>query len=130
MSSFFFSLKEIVVWKRVWQAKQDGNGSLGDNCMDCGWIVPGLSRKCLPHEAEGFLLKMRSKVFRSNISTLSALMLCYANNRLFSEAQVIWDEIVSSSFAPSVPIISELIYLYATAGHSDMVIRLLQQIHA
>ncbi|KAI5679476.1 hypothetical protein M9H77_10426 [Catharanthus roseus] len=99
---------------------QDGNGSLGDNCMDCGWIVPGLSRKCLPHEAEGFLLKMRSKGFRSNISTLSALMLCYANNRLFSEAQVIWDEIVSSSFAPSVPIISELIYLYATAGHSDM----------
>ncbi|KAI5659193.1 hypothetical protein M9H77_27986 [Catharanthus roseus] len=114
---------------RVWQAKQDGNGSsLGDNCMDCGWIAPGLSRKCLPHEAEEFLLKIRSEGFGCDMSTLSALMLCYANSRLLSEAQVIWDEILSSSFAPSVPIVSELIYLYATAGHFDTVIRLLQQI--
>ena len=71
---------------------------------------------------------MPYKGFLPDVSTLSTLMLCYANKGLFSQAQCIWDEMFNSSFLPSVPIISELIDVYATSGHFDLVSRILHQV--
>lgn len=93
-----------------------------------GWGVQGLRRKFVTHVAEEFLHKKNSEGFRPDNSTLSDLMLYYANNGLFSQAQALWDEMLTRSFIPSVHIVSELIYVYGTSGYFDMVIRLLWQI--
>ncbi|KAL6977906.1 hypothetical protein U1Q18_026689 [Sarracenia purpurea var. burkii] len=61
---------------------------------------------------------------------LSALMLCYANNGLYLEAQAIWDEILNSSFVPNIEIVSKLIDAYGRMGHFDEVTEVLHQVSA
>ncbi|KAM7250908.1 hypothetical protein ACFE04_022791 [Oxalis oulophora] len=48
----------------------------------------------------------------SDKSILSSLMISYANNGCFPQAQEIWDEILDNFFPPSLEIISELITSY------------------
>lgn len=115
--------------KRLWQTKENGIAYRHNGCMYHGWVIPGLRRKVVPHVAQEFLHKKKSEDFSPDNSTLPDLMLYYANNGLFSQAQALWDEMLSSSFVPSVHIVSELIYLYGTSGYFGMVIRLLRQIH-
>ncbi|XP_052183638.1 pentatricopeptide repeat-containing protein At3g42630 isoform X2 [Diospyros lotus] len=71
---------------------------------------------------------MKSEGFPLDVSALSALMLCYANNGLFLEAQAIWDDILNSSFVPNSQIISELIDAYGRMQHFDGVQRMLYQL--
>lgn len=96
--------------------------------MDYTPLIQALSRKRLPHVAQELLFEMRSEGFLPNISTLSALMLCYTENGLFPKAQALWDEIINSSFVPNFQIVSELFDCYGKMGHFDEVTRILHQL--
>lgn len=71
---------------------------------------------------------MKSEGFPIDGSALSALMLCYADNNLFLEAQAIWDQILNSSFVPNIQIVSQLFDAYGRMGQFDEVIRILHQV--
>ncbi|CDP12492.1 unnamed protein product [Coffea canephora] len=121
------SANKFLPLKRLLQGKQEGNVDRHDAYMDCPFSS-NTCTKSLLHVTEELLLEMPYKGFLPDVSTLSTLMLCYANKGLFSQAQCIWDEMFNSSFLPSVPIISELIDVYATSGHFDLVSRILHQV--
>ncbi|XP_059634516.1 pentatricopeptide repeat-containing protein At3g42630 isoform X2 [Cornus florida] len=70
---------------------------------------------------------MKSEGFELDDSTLSAMMLCYADNGFFPEEQSIWDEILNRS-VPNIQIVSELIDAYGRTGQFDKVTRILHQI--
>ncbi|KAL3369017.1 hypothetical protein AABB24_009692 [Solanum stoloniferum] len=114
--------------KRLWRMKQGGNIDPRGNYADCASLIQGLSRKKLPVAAERLVLEMKSEGFVPDSSTLSALMLCYANNGLFCKALAAWDEIMNSSFLPDVHVIAELIDIYGCKGYLDVAVRILHQI--
>lgn len=95
---------------------------------DCAALIQSLSRKNLPHVAQEIFLEMKSEGFPIDGSALSALMLCYADNNLFLEAQAIWDQILNSSFVPNIQIVSQLFDAYGRMGQFDEVIRILHQV--
>lgn len=82
----------------------------------------------MPRVAHELLLELRIQGFQPNSSTLSALMLCYAENGLLPQAEAIWEEIVNSSFVPSTQIVSELFDAYGKMGHFDGVARIVDQV--
>ncbi|PSR85226.1 Pentatricopeptide repeat-containing protein [Actinidia chinensis var. chinensis] len=108
--------------------KQEGSVDR-NTCMDCVALIRTSIRKNLPNVAKEIFLEMKSEGFLLDDSSLSALMLCYAYNGLFLEAQAIWDEILNSSFLPNIQIISELIDAYSRMGEFDEVIRILHQMN-
>uniref|UniRef100_A0A2N9FR09 Pentacotripeptide-repeat region of PRORP domain-containing protein n=1 Tax=Fagus sylvatica TaxID=28930 RepID=A0A2N9FR09_FAGSY len=81
----------------------------------------------MPHLAQELLLEIKSEGFLPNGSTLSALMLCYADNGLLPQAQAFWEEIINSSFVPSIQIVSELFDAYGKMGYFDGVSKILDQ---
>ncbi|CAK9135243.1 unnamed protein product [Ilex paraguariensis] len=99
-----------------------------DNYRDCASLLRALSRKNLPYVASKLLFKMKSEGLQPDNSTLSALMVWYANNGLFPQAQAIWEEIINSSSVPSIEIISELIDAYGRIGCFNEVTRILHQV--
>ncbi|PIA43983.1 hypothetical protein AQUCO_01800211v1 [Aquilegia coerulea] len=79
----------------------------------------------MPYVAQELFLEMKSEGFLPCSTTLSALMQCYAENRLFSHAQAIWDEIINSSYVPHMEVVSYMMNAYAKVGRFDEVIRIL-----
>lgn len=63
-------------------------------------------------------------------SSLPSLMLWYAKNGMFSEAQSIWFDISNSCFVPDVQLVSELITAYAKLEKFDEIVRLLHQLYS
>ncbi|KAK9268705.1 hypothetical protein L1049_000466 [Liquidambar formosana] len=114
--------------KIIWRWKQEGSVDGKDACVECASLIQILSRKRMPLVAQKLFLEMKSEGFQPDYSTLSALMLCYADNGLFPQAQAIWDEILNSSFMPDIQIVSELIDAYGKMGHFDEVTRILHQV--
>ncbi|KAF8407364.1 hypothetical protein HHK36_006492 [Tetracentron sinense] len=82
----------------------------------------------MPHVAQDLFLEMKSEGFLPSYSTLSALMLCYADNGLFSHTKAIWDETINSSFVPKIDLVTGLMDAYAKMGHFDEVTRILHQV--
>ncbi|KAJ4831722.1 hypothetical protein Tsubulata_038271 [Turnera subulata] len=98
------------------------------NFVDCASLIHSLSYKRAPHIAYELLQEIKSERFLPNNSTLSAMMLCYANNGLITEAQAVWEEILHSSFVPSIPVIAELFDAYGKMGRYDEVSSILDQL--
>ncbi|KAL3534994.1 hypothetical protein ACH5RR_003455 [Cinchona calisaya] len=113
--------------KRLLHGKNSGGIDHGDANVDCPFNS-SICSKGLVHVTEELLLEITSKGFLPDVSTLSGLMLCYANKGLFSQAKAIWDEMFNSSFQPGVPMISELINACATSGRFDLVVTILHQV--
>jgi pentatricopeptide repeat protein len=111
---------------RKW--KQEQGFDHNDSYAACATLVQDLSRKRMPYLAQEVLLEMKSEGFLPNSSTLSALMLCYADNGLFPQAQAIWEEIINSSFVLSIQIVSGLFDAYGRMGHFDEVTKILDQV--
>ncbi|KAF6167342.1 hypothetical protein GIB67_043203 [Kingdonia uniflora] len=90
-------------------------------------LVRMLGKKNMPHVAYPLFLDMKCEV---SVSTLSALMLCYADSGLFFQAQAIWDELINSSFILDIDIhiVSDLMNAYGTMGRFDEVSRVLRQV--
>ncbi|KVI11868.1 Pentatricopeptide repeat-containing protein, partial [Cynara cardunculus var. scolymus] len=98
------------------------------NHNDRACITQSLSRKRLPHIAKELVVGLQSEGFLLNNSTLTALMLYYANNGFLAEADAIWNEIINSSYSLDLHIVSELIDAYIGMGFFDEVIRIIRQI--
>ncbi|CAL5419656.1 unnamed protein product [Camellia sinensis] len=109
-----------IHWKRELSVDHNIN-------VDLVALVQTLRRKNLPHVAQEILHEINSGSLPLDNSALSALMLCYADNGLFHEAQAIWDEVLNSSFRPNIHIISKLIEAYGRMGRFDDVTRILHQ---
>ena len=109
------------------QWKQERGFDHKNRYVDCTALVRALSRKRMPHLAQELLLEIKSEGFLPNGSTLSALMLCYADNGLLPQAQAFWEEIINSSFVPSIQIVSELFDAYGKMGYFDGVSKILDQ---
>ncbi|KAF5940571.1 hypothetical protein HYC85_021738 [Camellia sinensis] len=83
--------RDQIHWKRELSVDHNIN-------VDLVALVQTLRRKNLPHVAQEILLEINSGSLPLDNSALSALMLCYADNGLFHEAQAIWDGVLNSSF--------------------------------
>lgn len=114
----------------IWQRKQEGFSSGMDRNVNFRSLPEKSSKKRmfqlldgLPHEMiiDGSLPKM---------PTLCALMIYYADNGLFPQARAIWDQLMNSSFVPSIQLVSKLFDAYGKHGHFDEVIRILQYMNS
>nr|XP_023896921.1 pentatricopeptide repeat-containing protein At3g42630 isoform X2 [Quercus suber] len=110
------------------QWKQERGFDHKNGYIDCAALVRALSRKRMPHLAQKLVLEIESEGFLPNSSTLSSLMLCYADNGLLPQAQAVWDELINSSFVPSIQIISELFDAYWKMRYFDEVSKILDQV--
>ncbi|KAI3443463.1 hypothetical protein Pfo_000128 [Paulownia fortunei] len=90
-------------------------------------LIHSLSEERIPLVPENIVAEKKSKRLFPNDSTLSALLLYYAHNGLFSEALGIWDEMLHSSFVPDAEVVSQLIFIYGSMRDFDMVTRILHQ---
>ncbi|XP_019155609.1 PREDICTED: pentatricopeptide repeat-containing protein At3g42630-like [Ipomoea nil] len=113
--------------KEPWHNKVE-KVALNGSYANIASSIEDLSIKGLPLVAERLVLGMKSEGFLLDISTLSALMLCYANNGLLSKAQAVWDEILNSSFVLDVRVVAKLIDIYGCMGYFDMVVKILHQV--
>ena len=83
----------------------------------------------MPHVAHQLLLEMDSQGLIPNNSTISALMLCYADNGLFPQAQAIWEEMLTTtSFMPAIEVVSQFMDAYGKMGQFRQVNKILDQV--
>nr|UPT48497.1 pentatricopeptide repeat protein AaPPR183 [Agave angustifolia] len=71
--------------------------------------------------------EMKAQGFRPRCAALSALMLCYAQNGLFSDARAMWGELVNSSCKPGIETVMALMDAYAEIGEFDEVVRIVHE---
>ncbi|KAK8559193.1 hypothetical protein V6N13_098784 [Hibiscus sabdariffa] len=115
--------------KMIWKLKREGCILRRDNLVDCASLVQTLARKRMPHVAHQLLLELNSQGLIPDSDTLSALLLCYADNGLFPQAQAIWEEMLNtSSFMPAIPLVSKFMDAYGKIGHFHQVQKILDQI--
>ncbi|EEF50485.1 pentatricopeptide repeat-containing protein At3g42630 [Ricinus communis] len=112
--------------KIIYQWKQDQSFSCKE--VDCASLVQNLHSKRTPHLAQEILLEMKSQGYVLNNPTLSAILLCYADNGLLPQAQAIWKHMLNGSFTPSIQIVSRLIDAYSKKGHFNEVMNILDQL--
>ncbi|KAM0985716.1 hypothetical protein ACFX13_013175 [Malus domestica] len=113
---------------RKWKRDECFNGQA--TYVDCVRIIRSLSRQKLPHVAQELLLEMKSDGLLPSNSTLSALMLCHANNGLFPQAEAVWNDLLYTSFVPSIQVVSQLFDVYGNAGCFEKVNEILGQMRA
>ncbi|XP_058113495.1 pentatricopeptide repeat-containing protein At3g42630 isoform X2 [Magnolia sinica] len=99
-------------------------------CTDADYalLIRTLGKNKMPDVALQLFLKMKSEGFVPSCTTLSALMLCYADSGLFLHAQAMWDEIINSSFVPEIEVVSDLLDAYGKMGCFDEVHRVLHEL--
>ncbi|CAL9098013.1 unnamed protein product [Musa textilis] len=71
--------------------------------------------------------ELKSKGFKPGCDVLSSLMLCYAKNGFFMQAQALWGEIINSSFEPRIEVIWDLMKAYAQMGQFDEITRIVHE---
>ncbi|WOL06501.1 pentatricopeptide repeat-containing protein [Canna indica] len=81
-----------------------------------------------PEIAQQLLNELESRGFNPGCDILSDLMLCYAKNGFFLEAQALWSEIINSSFVPSIEVIWGLMKTYARMEQFDEITRIASEI--
>ncbi|XP_057445751.1 pentatricopeptide repeat-containing protein At3g42630 [Lotus japonicus] len=88
---------------------------------DCASFV----EKRLSYQSDGVFNDMKLDGYMPEQSTLPALMLYYAENGLFPQAQTTWEQLVNSSFVPSIPFVSRLFDAYGKHRKFDEVVNIL-----
>ncbi|XP_026656269.2 pentatricopeptide repeat-containing protein At3g42630 isoform X2 [Phoenix dactylifera] len=91
-------------------------------------LIQALNQDKMPEVALKLLIDLKSKGFVPGCATLSALVLCYANNGLFQQAKALWSEIINSSFLPSIEVVSGLMDAYAMMGQFDEISTIVHEI--
>ncbi|CAK7345790.1 unnamed protein product [Dovyalis caffra] len=120
--------KRALAQKMIWEWKRDQGVCGKGTYVDCASLIQSLCKKRRAHLVEELFLELKSEGFLPDNSTLSSMMLCYADSGLLPQAQAIWEEMLYSSFVPSVRVVSELIDIYARSGLFDEVIKMLDQL--
>ncbi|GAB4854461.1 hypothetical protein Ancab_023045 [Ancistrocladus abbreviatus] len=103
-----------------------------DKCRGHDWQERRRSIRQITHEV-GLEIShgMRppgNDLLPKNYDTLVSNMLLCADNGHFCQAQIIWDELVNSSFVPSFQVVSALISAYAKRGCFDQIAEILNQV--
>ncbi|KAM0026079.1 putative tetratricopeptide-like helical domain superfamily [Helianthus debilis subsp. tardiflorus] len=91
-------------------------------------VIRSLSKKGSPHIANELVPRLQAEGFLLDDSTWTALMLYYANNGFFTQADALWNTIINSAYNLDIRVVSELIDAYIGAGLFHEVIRIVQQI--
>ncbi|KAK9059557.1 hypothetical protein SSX86_020261 [Deinandra increscens subsp. villosa] len=94
----------------------------------CASILRSLSIKGLPHIANELVPRLQAEGFLLDNSTFTALMVYYANNGFFTQADALWHAIINSAYILDVRVVSDLIDAYIGAGLFNEVIRIVHQI--
>ncbi|KAI3786960.1 hypothetical protein L1987_41070 [Smallanthus sonchifolius] len=108
--------------------KQYGSFKKVDNSKDCASIIQSLSKKGSPHIANELVPRLQAEGFPLDKSTLTDLMLYYANNKFFTQADALWHEIINSAYSLDIHVVSDLIDAYIGAGLFHEAVRIVHQI--
>ncbi|KAL5563651.1 hypothetical protein UlMin_033398 [Ulmus minor] len=97
---------------------------LPSNYVNPDYVVPS----CYESLLGKLLLELNSKSqnFLPSESTLSALMLCFAENGLIPQALIVWDQLFNSSFVPDIQIVSQLLALETLISYLKLTLWLFQ----
>ncbi|KAL3845807.1 hypothetical protein ACJIZ3_003210 [Penstemon smallii] len=98
-----------------------------DRAYHCYSQIHGSSGERSPLVSLNIVPNSKSKVLFPDNSTLSELLVYYADNDLLSEALEIWDAMFNSSFVPEARIVSQLIYVCASVRDFDTITTILRQ---
>ncbi|EOY32179.1 hypothetical protein QUC31_019526 [Theobroma cacao] len=112
---------------RLW--KRDGSilGVGRDNFVDFDSLLQTLASKKMPQPHVVHHLLLQGLI--PNNSTLSEIMLWYADNGLFPQAQAIWEEMLNTtSFTPSIQVVSKFMDAYGKMGHFHKVHKILDRV--
>ncbi|XP_068643837.1 pentatricopeptide repeat-containing protein At3g42630-like [Aristolochia californica] len=101
------SIEEII---RQWEPQRRGAGI--PTHVELTRLISFLGKNKMPELAHQLFLEIQSKEVEPSSDTLSALMVCYACNGLFSQSRAIWDEILNSSYVPGLGVIRDLMDAY------------------
>ncbi|KAK7390220.1 hypothetical protein VNO78_25519 [Psophocarpus tetragonolobus] len=99
-----------------------------DSSVDCSSLAQNSSTKRMLHQSDGVSHDMKVDGYMPKQTTLCVLMLYYTENGLFPQAQTVWEQLLNSSFVPSVQFISRLFDAYAKHGRFDEVIDILHYV--
>ncbi|XP_039120205.1 pentatricopeptide repeat-containing protein At3g42630 isoform X1 [Dioscorea cayenensis subsp. rotundata] len=86
-----------------------------------------LCRERKPDSALQLVSDMKHEGLMPGCDSLSALLLCCAQNNCFAQAQALWDEIINSSLVPSFETVSGLIDAYARMERFEEINRVLRE---
>ncbi|KAG5042185.1 hypothetical protein JHK87_006100 [Glycine soja] len=114
--------------KLIWW--QNDKGVIGgkDSSVDCSSLVQNSCRKRMIHQSDGVFHDMNAEGYMPKQTSLCVLMLHYTENGFFPQAQTVWEQLLNSSFVPSVQFISRLFDAYAKHGKFDEVIDTLRYV--
>ncbi|XP_048329706.1 pentatricopeptide repeat-containing protein At3g42630 isoform X2 [Ziziphus jujuba] len=125
------SQNRLLARKIIRQWKKKGLGSDGKHkVVNFVPLVHSLSTQKLFAVADDVLLELQSQGFLSGHSTLSTLMLCFADNGFFPQAQSLWDQMLYSSSPPDIHTLSKLFHFYAKTGHFGKICEILAQLNS
>ncbi|CAJ1948404.1 unnamed protein product [Sphenostylis stenocarpa] len=79
-------------------------------------------------QSDGVFHDTKVEAYMPKQTSLCVLMLYYTENGLFSQARTTWEQLLYSSFIPSVEFISRLFDAYARHGKFDEVINILRYV--
>ncbi|KAK7349700.1 hypothetical protein VNO77_07280 [Canavalia gladiata] len=96
-----------------------------DCSVDCSSSVEKSHKKRMFHQSDGILHEMKVDGYMPKQSTLCVLMLYYTENGQFPQAQITWEQLLNSSFVPSIQFISKLFDAYAKHQKFNEVINVL-----
>ncbi|VVB04597.1 unnamed protein product [Arabis nemorensis] len=98
--------------------------------VDYAPLIQSLSLRRLPDLAHEVFIQLKSDNLLPNYTTLSALILCFAQNGSVQRARTIWDEILYSSFVPDLILISKLVSAYEQIGCFSEVAKITKDVSA
>lgn len=80
--------------------------------------------------SEEVLLELNSKTSLGFLDSASlySLMLFFAENGLFPQAQAMWDQLLNSSCLPTIQTVGKLFDILSQRGHFDKVSEILAQL--
>ncbi|QCE03108.1 pentatricopeptide repeat-containing protein At3g42630 [Vigna unguiculata] len=113
-----------IIWRRNEKRAFDGTHS----SVDSSSLVQNNSRKRMFPQSDGVFHDTKVDVSMPKQTSLCVLMLHYTENGLFPQAQTTWEQLLYSSFVPSVEFISRLFDAYAKHGKFDEVVNILRYV--
>ncbi|KAK1434816.1 hypothetical protein QVD17_00570 [Tagetes erecta] len=106
--------------------KRSGNFKNADN--RCLSVIQSLRKKGLPVIANELVHRLKAEGFHMDNSTLTSLMLYYANNGFFTRADALWHTIINSAYDLHIHVVSNLIDAYIGAGLFYEVSRIVHEV--
>nr|XP_043621728.1 pentatricopeptide repeat-containing protein At3g42630 isoform X2 [Erigeron canadensis]XP_043621729.1 pentatricopeptide repeat-containing protein At3g42630 isoform X2 [Erigeron canadensis]XP_043621730.1 pentatricopeptide repeat-containing protein At3g42630 isoform X2 [Erigeron canadensis] len=96
--------------------------------QDSAFVIHSSPRKGFPRTGKELVLGLEMEGLMLDDPTLTALMLYYANNRFFTQADALWHEILNSCFDLDIRVVSNLIDAYIDGGLYNEVTRIVHDI--